>query len=58
MFELVLQVLAYSGVGLAVLVVGFIVLDLLTPGQARAARDGGQPGRRPDGRDRRWPRSA
>ena len=28
MFELVLQVLAYSGVGLAVLVVGFIALDL------------------------------
>ena len=33
MFELVLQVLAYSGVGLVVLVVGFIVLDLLTPGK-------------------------
>ena len=32
MFELVLQVLAYSGVGLVVLVVGFIVLDLLTTG--------------------------
>ncbi len=33
MFELVLQVLAYSGVGLVVLVVGFYVLDLLTPGK-------------------------
>ena len=32
MFELVLQTLAYSGVGLAVLLVGFIALDLLTPG--------------------------
>ena len=32
MFELVLQTLAYSGVGLAVLVIGFIALDLLTPG--------------------------
>ncbi len=32
-FELVLQTLAYSGVGLAVLVVGFIALDLLTPGR-------------------------
>ena len=33
MFELVLQTLAYSGVGLAVLLVGFIALDLLTPGK-------------------------
>ena len=32
MFELVLQTLAYSGVGLAVLLIGFIALDLLTPG--------------------------
>ena len=32
MFELVLQVLAYTGVGLAVLFVGFLVVDLLTPG--------------------------
>lgn len=32
MFELVLLVLAYTGVGLAVLFVGFIVVDLLTPG--------------------------
>ena len=33
MFESVLQVLAYTGVGLAVLVAGFVVLDLLTPGK-------------------------
>jgi uncharacterized membrane protein YjfL (UPF0719 family) len=33
MFDLVLQVLAYSGVGLGVLVVGFYVLDVLTPGK-------------------------
>jgi uncharacterized membrane protein YjfL (UPF0719 family) len=32
-FESVLQVLAYTGIGLAVLVAGFIVLDLLTPGK-------------------------
>jgi uncharacterized membrane protein YjfL (UPF0719 family) len=32
-FELVLQTLAYAGVGLVVLVVGFAVLDLLTPGR-------------------------
>jgi uncharacterized membrane protein YjfL (UPF0719 family) len=32
-FESVLQVLAYTGVGLAVLIAGFIVLDLLTPGR-------------------------
>jgi uncharacterized membrane protein YjfL (UPF0719 family) len=32
-FESVLQVLAYTGVGLAVLVAGFLVLDLLTPGK-------------------------
>jgi uncharacterized membrane protein YjfL (UPF0719 family) len=31
-FELVLQTLAYSGVGLAVLLIGFVALDLLTPG--------------------------
>ena len=30
--ELIGQVLAYTGVGLGVLLVGFIVLDLLTPG--------------------------
>jgi uncharacterized membrane protein YjfL (UPF0719 family) len=33
MFDLVLQVLAYTGVGLGVLVAGFYVLDLLTPGK-------------------------
>ncbi len=33
MGELVLQVLAYSGVGLAVLAVGYFVIDLLTPGK-------------------------
>jgi len=32
-FESVLQVLAYTGVGLVVLIAGFIVLDLLTPGR-------------------------
>jgi uncharacterized membrane protein YjfL (UPF0719 family) len=32
MLELVGQVLAYSGVGLAVLIAGFFVLDALTPG--------------------------
>lgn len=32
MLELVLQVLAYTGVGLVVLFAGFIVVDLLTPG--------------------------
>jgi uncharacterized membrane protein YjfL (UPF0719 family) len=32
-FELILQTLAYSGVGLVVLVVGFLALDLLTPGR-------------------------
>jgi uncharacterized membrane protein YjfL (UPF0719 family) len=43
-FELVLQVLAYSGVGLAVLVVGFIVLDLLTPGRLGTLVMEGNPG--------------
>jgi len=33
MLELVGQVLAYAGVGLAILVAGFFVLDLLTPGK-------------------------
>jgi uncharacterized membrane protein YjfL (UPF0719 family) len=32
-FESVLQVLAYTGVGLAILVVGFVALDLITPGK-------------------------
>ena len=44
MLELVLQVLAYSGVGLAVLVVGFIVLDLLTPGKLGQLVMEGNPG--------------
>ncbi len=36
MFELLTQVIAYSAVGLAVLVAGFVVLDLLTPGKLGA----------------------
>ena len=36
MLELVGQVLAYSGVGLVVLVAGFVVIDLLTPGKLGA----------------------
>ena len=44
MFELVLQVLAYSGVGLVVLVVGFYVLDLLTPGKLGQLVMEGNPG--------------
>jgi uncharacterized membrane protein YjfL (UPF0719 family) len=43
-FELVLQVLAYSGVGLVVLVVGFVVLDLLTPGKLGHLVMEGNPG--------------
>ena len=33
MIELVGQVLAYSGVGLAILVLGFFMVDVLTPGK-------------------------
>jgi uncharacterized membrane protein YjfL (UPF0719 family) len=44
MFELVLQVLAYTGVGLAVLIAGFYVLDLLTPGKLGALVMEGNPG--------------
>ena len=44
MFELVLQVLAYSGVGLVVLVIGFFVLDLLTPGKLGQLVMEGNPG--------------
>jgi uncharacterized membrane protein YjfL (UPF0719 family) len=33
MLELVAQVLAYSGVGIVVLVAGFFVIDVLTPGR-------------------------
>ena len=47
MFESVLQVLAYTGVGLVILVIGFFVLDVLTPGKLGQLGDGGQPGRRP-----------
>jgi uncharacterized membrane protein YjfL (UPF0719 family) len=32
MFELAAQALAYSGVGLAILVAGYFVVDVLTPG--------------------------
>ncbi|MBA3421224.1 MAG: DUF350 domain-containing protein [Thermoleophilaceae bacterium] len=32
MLELVAQILAYTGVGLVILVVGFFALDLITPG--------------------------
>ena len=44
MFESVLQVLAYTGVGLAVLIAGFIVLDLLTPGRLGHLIMEGNPG--------------
>ena len=33
MLELVGQTLAYAGIGLAILVVGFLVMDALTPGR-------------------------
>jgi uncharacterized membrane protein YjfL (UPF0719 family) len=33
MLELVAQVLVYSAIGLAILVAGFVVMDLLTPGR-------------------------
>lgn len=36
MLELVGQVLAYSGVGVVVLVLGFVVIDALTPGKLGA----------------------
>jgi uncharacterized membrane protein YjfL (UPF0719 family) len=44
MFELVLQVLAYTGVGLGVLIAGFYVLDLLTPGKLGEQVMDGNPG--------------
>jgi uncharacterized membrane protein YjfL (UPF0719 family) len=44
MFELVLQVLAYTGVGLVVLAAGFYVLDLLTPGKLGHEVMEGNPG--------------
>jgi uncharacterized membrane protein YjfL (UPF0719 family) len=43
-FESVLQVLAYTGVGLAVLIAGFVVLDLLTPGKLGQLVMEGNPG--------------
>ncbi|MEA2221927.1 MAG: hypothetical protein QOH83_303 [Solirubrobacteraceae bacterium] len=43
MLELVGQVLAYSGVGLVVLVGGFVVIDLLTPGKLGALVMDGNP---------------
>jgi uncharacterized membrane protein YjfL (UPF0719 family) len=43
-FESVLQVLAYTGVGLAVLIVGFVVLDLITPGKLGQLVMEGNPG--------------
>ena len=44
MFENVLQILAYTGVGLAILVAGFYVLDLLTPGKLGQLVMEGNPG--------------
>ncbi len=44
MFDQVLQVLAYTGVGLVILVAGFYVLDLLTPGKLGALVMEGNPG--------------
>jgi uncharacterized membrane protein YjfL (UPF0719 family) len=43
-FESVLQVLAYTGVALAILAVGFVVLDLLTPGKLGTLVMEGNPG--------------
>lgn len=43
MLELVAQVLAYSAVGLVVLVAGFFVIDVLTPGRLGALVMGGNP---------------
>ena len=44
MFESVLQVLAYTGVGLVILVVGFVVLDAITPGRLGQLVMEGNPG--------------
>ena len=44
MFESVLQVLAYTGVGLAVLMAGFLMLDVLTPGRLGHHITQGNPG--------------
>ena len=43
MLELVGQTLAYAGVGLAILVAGFYVMDLLTPGKLGALVAAGNP---------------
>ena len=43
MLELVGQTLAYAGVGLAILVVGFFVMDLLTPGKLGELVGAGNP---------------
>jgi uncharacterized membrane protein YjfL (UPF0719 family) len=42
--ESILQVLAYTGVGLAILIAGFFVLDLLTPGKLGQLVMDGNPG--------------
>jgi uncharacterized membrane protein YjfL (UPF0719 family) len=44
LFESVLQVLAYTGVGLVVLTIGFVVLDVLTPGKLGQLVMEGNPG--------------
>jgi uncharacterized membrane protein YjfL (UPF0719 family) len=44
LFESVLQVLAYTGVGLVVLTIGFLVLDVLTPGKLGQLVMEGNPG--------------
>ena len=43
MLELVGQTLAYAGVGLAILVIGFFVMDLLTPGKLGELVGAGNP---------------
>lgn len=43
MLELVAQVLAYSGVGLAILVAGYFVIDALTPGKLGQLVSDGNP---------------
>ena len=43
MLELVAQILAYSAVGLVILVAGFYVLDLVTPGNLAQLIMGGNP---------------
>ena len=44
MLEEVLQVLAYTGVGLVILVIGFVALDLITPGRLGQQVMEGNPG--------------